>query len=83
MREVAERRQQLELEHEQALAILKFKQNEIKRLQRNHCPAKSCPLSPLPLTQDPLPSQILSSLPPASDTRPTARPNPVLSLPCL
>ncbi|XP_064835470.1 LOW QUALITY PROTEIN: peripheral-type benzodiazepine receptor-associated protein 1-like [Oncorhynchus masou masou] len=34
MREVAERRQQLELEHEQALAILKFKQNEIKRLQR-------------------------------------------------
>uniref|UniRef100_A0A8K9WLB7 SH3 domain-containing protein n=1 Tax=Oncorhynchus mykiss TaxID=8022 RepID=A0A8K9WLB7_ONCMY len=35
MREVAERRQQLELEHEQALAILKFKQNEIKRLQRS------------------------------------------------
>lgn len=34
MREVAERRQQLELEHEQALAILKFKQDEIKRLQR-------------------------------------------------
>uniref|UniRef100_A0A3Q3ANK3 TSPO associated protein 1 n=1 Tax=Kryptolebias marmoratus TaxID=37003 RepID=A0A3Q3ANK3_KRYMA len=32
MREVAERRQQLELEHEQALAILKFKQDEIKRL---------------------------------------------------
>uniref|UniRef100_A0A667ZRM7 RIMS binding protein 2 n=1 Tax=Myripristis murdjan TaxID=586833 RepID=A0A667ZRM7_9TELE len=35
MREVAERRQQLELEHEQALAILKFKQDEIKRLQRS------------------------------------------------
>lgn len=34
MREVAERRQQLELEHDQALAILKFKQDEIKRLQR-------------------------------------------------
>lgn len=34
MREVAERRQHLELEHEQALAILKFKQDEIKRLQR-------------------------------------------------
>lgn len=34
MREVAERRQQLELEHEQALAILTFKQDEIKRLQR-------------------------------------------------
>lgn len=34
MREVAERRQQLELEHEQALAILKFKQDEIKRLQQ-------------------------------------------------
>ncbi|KAI1902883.1 hypothetical protein AGOR_G00020890 [Albula goreensis] len=34
MREVAERRQQLELEHEQALAVLKFKQDEIKRLQR-------------------------------------------------
>ncbi|XDV21605.1 hypothetical protein PO909_026680, partial [Leuciscus waleckii] len=34
MREVADRRQQLELEHEQALAILKFKQDEIKRLQR-------------------------------------------------
>ncbi|XP_061819121.1 RIMS-binding protein 2 isoform X2 [Nerophis lumbriciformis] len=34
MRDVAERRQQLELEHEQALAILKFKQDEIKRLQR-------------------------------------------------
>uniref|UniRef100_A0A8C1ZBP5 RIMS binding protein 2 n=1 Tax=Cyprinus carpio TaxID=7962 RepID=A0A8C1ZBP5_CYPCA len=37
MREVAERRQQLELEHEQALAILKFKQDEIKRLQRVGC----------------------------------------------
>uniref|UniRef100_A0A673K897 RIMS binding protein 2 n=1 Tax=Sinocyclocheilus rhinocerous TaxID=307959 RepID=A0A673K897_9TELE len=37
MREVAERRQQLELEHEQALAILKFKQDEIKRLQRVSC----------------------------------------------
>ncbi|KAJ8275805.1 hypothetical protein COCON_G00075570 [Conger conger] len=34
MREVAERRQQLELDHDQALAILKFKQDEIKRLQR-------------------------------------------------
>uniref|UniRef100_A0A8C9VHT3 RIMS-binding protein 2-like n=1 Tax=Scleropages formosus TaxID=113540 RepID=A0A8C9VHT3_SCLFO len=34
MREVAERRQQLEFEHEQALAILTFKQDEVKRLQR-------------------------------------------------
>uniref|UniRef100_A0A8C5HDP7 RIMS-binding protein 2 n=1 Tax=Gouania willdenowi TaxID=441366 RepID=A0A8C5HDP7_GOUWI len=40
MREVAERRQQLELEHEQALAILKFKQDEIKRLQRAQLFAK-------------------------------------------
>ncbi|KAM9331723.1 peripheral-type benzodiazepine receptor-associated protein 1 [Pholidichthys leucotaenia] len=40
MREVAERRQQLELEHEQALAILKFKQDEIKRLQRAQLLAK-------------------------------------------
>ncbi|XP_067262706.1 RIMS-binding protein 2 isoform X4 [Chanodichthys erythropterus] len=40
MREVADRRQQLELEHEQALAILKFKQDEIKRLQRAQLFAK-------------------------------------------
>ncbi|XP_016136142.1 RIMS-binding protein 2-like [Sinocyclocheilus grahami] len=40
MREVAERRQQLELEHEQALAILTFKQDEIKRLQRAQLFAK-------------------------------------------
>lgn len=46
MREVAERRQQLELEHEQALAILKFKQDEIKRLQRvrKPLPLRLCPL---------------------------------------
>ena len=43
MREVAERRQQLELEHEQALAILKFKQDEIKRLHRVRTTA-SCTL---------------------------------------
>ncbi|XP_036393674.1 RIMS-binding protein 2-like [Megalops cyprinoides] len=40
MREVTERRQQLELEHEQALAILAFKQNEVKRLQRAQFAAK-------------------------------------------
>ncbi|XP_077086652.1 RIMS-binding protein 2-like isoform X3 [Siphateles boraxobius] len=40
MREVADRRQQLELEHEQALAILTFKQDEIKRLQRAQLFAK-------------------------------------------
>ena len=44
MREVAERRQQLELEHEQALAILKFKQDEIKRLQRVRTTASLCHL---------------------------------------
>lgn len=43
MREVAERRQQLELEHEQALAILKFKQDEIKRLQRVRNPRSLVP----------------------------------------
>ncbi|KAG9348645.1 hypothetical protein JZ751_002385, partial [Albula glossodonta] len=40
MREVTERRQQLEQEHEQALAILAFKQNEVKRLQRAQFAAK-------------------------------------------
>ncbi|XP_035382693.1 LOW QUALITY PROTEIN: peripheral-type benzodiazepine receptor-associated protein 1 [Electrophorus electricus] len=40
MREVAERRQHLELEHEQALAVLKFKQEEITRLQRAQLFAK-------------------------------------------
>ena len=34
MREAAERRQQLELEHEQALAILNAKQQEIQLLQQ-------------------------------------------------
>lgn len=34
MREAAERRQQLELEHEQALAVLKAKQQEIDLLQK-------------------------------------------------
>ena len=34
MREAAERRQQLELEHEQALAILNAKQQEIDLLQK-------------------------------------------------
>lgn len=34
MREAADRRQQLELEHEQALAILNAKQQEIDLLQR-------------------------------------------------
>lgn len=34
MREAAERRQQLELEHEQALAALKAKQQEIDLLQK-------------------------------------------------
>uniref|UniRef100_A0A3Q3GVT2 RIMS-binding protein 2 n=1 Tax=Kryptolebias marmoratus TaxID=37003 RepID=A0A3Q3GVT2_KRYMA len=36
MREAAERRQQLELEHEQALAVLTAKQQEIDLLQKNH-----------------------------------------------
>ncbi|XP_032085692.1 RIMS-binding protein 2 isoform X5 [Thamnophis elegans] len=40
MREAAERRQQLELEHEQALAILNSKQKEIELLQK----AKVCEL---------------------------------------
>lgn len=44
MREVAERRQQLELEHEQALAILKFKQDEIKRLQRVNTQKQPLPI---------------------------------------
>ena len=34
MREAAERRQQLELEHEQALAVLNAKQKEIELLQK-------------------------------------------------
>lgn len=34
MREAAERRQQLELEHEQALAVLNTKQQEIELLQK-------------------------------------------------
>lgn len=34
MREAAERRQQLELEHEQALAVLSAKQQEIELLQK-------------------------------------------------
>jgi len=34
MREAAERRQQLELEHEQALAVLSAKQQEIDLLQK-------------------------------------------------
>lgn len=34
MREAAERRQQLELEHEQALAVLNAKQQEIDLLQK-------------------------------------------------
>ncbi|XP_015223210.2 peripheral-type benzodiazepine receptor-associated protein 1 isoform X2 [Lepisosteus oculatus] len=40
MREVAERRQQLELEHEEALTILKLKQEEVKRLQKAQVAAK-------------------------------------------
>ncbi|KAJ8403850.1 hypothetical protein AAFF_G00347180 [Aldrovandia affinis] len=40
MREVTERRQQLEQEQQQALAILNFKQNEVKRLQRAQFAAK-------------------------------------------
>lgn len=37
MREAAERRQQLELEHEQALAVLHAKQQEIDLLQKVSC----------------------------------------------
>ncbi|XP_058014612.1 RIMS-binding protein 2 [Ahaetulla prasina] len=40
MREAAERRQQLELEHEQALAILNSKQKEIELLQQAQVEAK-------------------------------------------
>lgn len=40
MREAAERRQQLELEHEQALAALKAKQQEIDLLQKAQLEAK-------------------------------------------
>ncbi|KAM6166527.1 RIMS-binding protein 2 isoform 1-T1 [Erethizon dorsatum] len=40
MREAAERRQQLELEHEQALAILNAKQQEIELLQKAQVEAK-------------------------------------------
>ncbi|XP_026572003.1 RIMS-binding protein 2 isoform X5 [Pseudonaja textilis] len=40
MREAAERRQQLELEHEQALAILNSKQKEIELLQKAQVEAK-------------------------------------------
>uniref|UniRef100_A0A8C5LDQ6 RIMS-binding protein 2 n=1 Tax=Jaculus jaculus TaxID=51337 RepID=A0A8C5LDQ6_JACJA len=40
MREAAERRQQLELEHEQALAILNAKQQEIQLLQKAQVEAK-------------------------------------------
>nr|XP_014341750.1 PREDICTED: peripheral-type benzodiazepine receptor-associated protein 1 [Latimeria chalumnae] len=40
MREVGERRQQLELEHEEALTSLKFKQDEVRRLQQAQVEAK-------------------------------------------
>uniref|UniRef100_A0A8D2CP28 RIMS-binding protein 2 n=1 Tax=Sciurus vulgaris TaxID=55149 RepID=A0A8D2CP28_SCIVU len=40
MREAAERRQQLELEHEQALAVLSAKQQEIELLQKAQVEAK-------------------------------------------
>ncbi|KAG7278023.1 hypothetical protein CRUP_006188 [Coryphaenoides rupestris] len=40
MREAAERRQQLELEHEQALAVLNAKQQEIDLLQKAQVEAK-------------------------------------------
>ncbi|KAI4874403.1 hypothetical protein NFI96_008812 [Prochilodus magdalenae] len=40
MREAAERRQQLELEHEQALAVLSAKQQEIDLLQKAQVEAK-------------------------------------------
>ncbi|KAM4827398.1 RIMS-binding protein 2 isoform 7-T8 [Thomomys bottae] len=40
MREAAERRQQLELEHEQALAVLSAKQREIELLQKAQVEAK-------------------------------------------
>ncbi|XP_078237854.1 RIMS-binding protein 2 isoform X5 [Pogona vitticeps] len=40
MREAAERRQQLELEHEQALAVLNAKQKEIELLQKAQVEAK-------------------------------------------
>ncbi|XP_053815350.1 RIMS-binding protein 2 isoform X1 [Vidua chalybeata] len=40
MREAAERRQQLELEHEQALAVLNAKQQEIELLQKAQVEAK-------------------------------------------
>ncbi|XP_069881003.1 RIMS-binding protein 2 isoform X2 [Dipodomys merriami] len=40
MREAAERRQQLELEHEQALAVLNAKQREIELLQKAQVKAK-------------------------------------------
>uniref|UniRef100_G3WSR8 RIMS-binding protein 2 n=1 Tax=Sarcophilus harrisii TaxID=9305 RepID=G3WSR8_SARHA len=40
MREAAERRQQLELEHEQALAVLNAKQREIELLQKAQVEAK-------------------------------------------
>uniref|UniRef100_A0A8C4UHY2 RIMS-binding protein 2 n=1 Tax=Falco tinnunculus TaxID=100819 RepID=A0A8C4UHY2_FALTI len=40
MREAAERRQQLELEHEQALAVLNTKQQEIELLQKAQVEAK-------------------------------------------
>lgn len=43
MREAAERRQQLELEHEQALAVLNAKQQEIDLLQKVRGPTVSNP----------------------------------------
>lgn len=43
MREAAERRQQLELEHEQALAVLNAKQQEIDLLQKVRGPTLSAP----------------------------------------
>lgn len=48
MREAAERRQQLELEHEQALAVLNAKQQEIDLLQKVREPALAAPVRAAP-----------------------------------
>ncbi|CDQ73113.1 unnamed protein product [Oncorhynchus mykiss] len=68
MREAAERRQQLELEHEQALAVLNAKQQEIDLLQQAQVEAKKEHEGAVHLLENHLDSMQLRSIPRALNT---------------
>ncbi|KAG7480647.1 hypothetical protein MATL_G00058530 [Megalops atlanticus] len=68
MREAAERRQQLELEHEQALAVLNAKQQEIDLLQKAQVEAKKEHEGAVHLLENHLDSMQLRSIPRALNT---------------